>query len=267
MSEPKLSELNLQDPTQPPPPEAVLPTMYDLPSEDLEEPGLPDEFHDFQPQLLRETCQPTGYPADQVFIGTDLNLYYDSRHTQWHKRPDWFLVLGVPRAQTQQDLRWSYVIWMEGVAPFLVVELLSPGTEAEDLGQTLREVNQPPTKWQTYEQVLRVPYYVIFDRYQNQLRVFQLVGSRYQELAVPEQRFWLEDIELGIGVWQGRYQDAEGLWLRWYDNNHWIPTAAEQADEQAQRADEQAQRADEQAQRAERLAQRLRELGIDPDQV
>jgi len=45
-------------------------------------------------------------------------------------------VVGVPRAQTQQDLRLSYVIWIEGVVPFLVVELLSPGTESEDLGQT-----------------------------------------------------------------------------------------------------------------------------------
>jgi hypothetical protein len=41
----------------PRPPWETLPTMYDLPSENPEEPGLPDEFHDFQPQLLRETCQ------------------------------------------------------------------------------------------------------------------------------------------------------------------------------------------------------------------
>ncbi len=26
-------------------PRETLPTMYDLPSEDLEEPGLPDQFH------------------------------------------------------------------------------------------------------------------------------------------------------------------------------------------------------------------------------
>ena len=41
----------------PQPASESLPTMYDLPSEYPEEPGLPDEFHDFQPQLLRETCQ------------------------------------------------------------------------------------------------------------------------------------------------------------------------------------------------------------------
>jgi hypothetical protein len=29
----------------------TLPTMYDLPSEDQEEMGLPDKFHDLQPHL------------------------------------------------------------------------------------------------------------------------------------------------------------------------------------------------------------------------
>ena len=135
-----------------------LPTMYDLPSEYPEEPGLPDEFHDFQPQLLRETCQLKTYSVDDIFIGTDLNVYYGSRHPQWHKRPDWFLVLGVPKAKQQEDLRWSYAIWQEGVSPFLVVELLSPGTEDEDLGRSLREIQQPPGKWEVYERILRVPY-------------------------------------------------------------------------------------------------------------
>jgi Uma2 family endonuclease len=63
--------------------------MYDLPSDDPEEPGLPDEFHDFQPELLRQTCRPPNYPSDRVFIASDLNLYYDSNHLNWYKRPDW----------------------------------------------------------------------------------------------------------------------------------------------------------------------------------
>jgi hypothetical protein len=47
--------------------------MYDLPSEDPEGLGLPDEFHNFQPQLLRETFRPPNYPSDQVFSASDLN--------------------------------------------------------------------------------------------------------------------------------------------------------------------------------------------------
>jgi Uma2 family endonuclease len=248
-------------------PNQSLPTMYDLPSEDPEEPGLPDEFHDFQPQLLRETCQSSQYPAEQMFMGTDLNLYYDGKHPQWHKRPDWFLVLGVEPANQQADLRWSYVIWQEGVAPFLVVELLSPGTEAEDLGQTLREVNQPPTKWQVYEQILRVPYYVLFDRYQNQFRVFEIVGTRYQELQLTEQRLWFEELRLGLGVWSGRYQGAEGLWLRWWnESGDWVLTTAEQLEQERQRATQAEALVEQERQRAERLAAQLRALGIEPNQ-
>jgi len=271
----------------PQPASETLPTMYDLPSEDPEEPGLPDEFHDFQPQLLRETCQSPSYPSQEMFVGTDLNLYYDVRHTLWYKRPDWFLVLGVPRALLQTDLRWSYVIWQEGISPFLVIELLSPGTEAEDLGQTLREVNQPPTKWQVYEQLLRVPYYGLFDRYTNTFRLFRLFGTRYQAIDLSEQRFWFDELSLGLGVWQGQYQGTEGIWLRWYrDDGNWVPTIEERAEQEQQRAkqeqqraeqehqraeqehqraEQERQRAEQEHQRAERLAAQLRALGIEPE--
>ena len=219
----------------PPSAQQPLPTMYDLPSEYPEEPGLPDEFHNFQPQLLRETCQLTTHSMDEVFFGTDLNVYYDSRHPQWHKRPDWFMVLGVPAAKQQADLRWSYVIWQEGVSPFLVVELLSPGTEDEDLGRSLRAINQPPGKWEVYERYLRVPYYVVFDRYENNFRLFQLVATKYQEVSlIGEHRYWFDEIKLGLGVWQGSYQGTTGLWLRWFGADcEWLPTFADKA-EQAQ---------------------------------
>jgi Uma2 family endonuclease len=133
-----------------------------------------DVFHLLQPQLLRETFKPSAYPPDQVFTASGLNLYYDPLHPLWYKRPDWFAVVGVSRLYEQRDLRLSYVIWQEGVDPFIVVELLSPGTEKEDLGQTLREVNQRPTKWEVYEQILRVPYYVVFDRLRSCTKLWKM---------------------------------------------------------------------------------------------
>lgn len=220
--------------------------MYDLPSEDPEEPGLPDEFHDLQAQLLRQTFRPPGYPPEQVFVASDLNLYYDSRHTNWYKRPDWFAVVGVSRLYEQRDLRLSYVIWQEGVNPFVVVELLSPGTEQEDLGQTVREVNQPPTKWEVYERILRIPYYAVFSRYSNELRVFRNVASRYEELALAKSPLWMPELEIGLGLWQGPYEDIEGLWMRWYDAaDNWLPTPAEQAEQERQRAEQESQRVTE----------------------
>ncbi|MBW4550888.1 MAG: Uma2 family endonuclease [Aphanocapsa sp. GSE-SYN-MK-11-07L] len=223
--------------TDPPlPAKETLPTMYDLASEDPQEPGVPDQFHLLQPRLLDEAFVPPSYPADQVFVASDLNLYYDVRHPLWYKRPDWFAVVGVSRLHEQRDLRLSYVVWQEGVNPFAVIELLSPSTEKEDLGQTLREVEQPPTKWQVYEQILRVPYYVVYDRYTSTLRAFKLDGSRYVPIKLTEPRIWMPDLDLGLGVWSGSYQGVEMAWLRWYDAmGNWILTPLEQEKLRSQR--------------------------------
>ncbi|MEA5596114.1 Uma2 family endonuclease [Rivularia sp. UHCC 0363] len=239
--------------TDPPiPAKESLPTMYDLPSEDLQEPGLPDEFHIYQPQLLEETFRPPTYSTDEIFVATDLNLYYDSRNTLWYKRPDWFAVVGTSRFYEQRDLRLSYVVWQEGINPFVVVELLSPGTEKEDLGQIrIVKAEQPPTKWQVYERILRVPYYIVFDRYTDTLRAFILQADSYTELNLEEPRIWMPSLEMGLGLWQGNYKGIERLWLRWYDDKgDWIPTPLEQ-----------------ERQRAERLAAKLRELNINPDEL
>ncbi len=147
----------------------------------------------------------------------------------------------------------------EGVDPFLVVELLSPGTEQEDLGKTLREVNRPPTKWEVYEHILRAPY-VVYDRYENRLRTFQLIGTRYEAISLLENRLWLEELELGLGLWQGSYQQTTGLWLRWYNAAGWVLTRGEKTEQERQRAEQEYQR-------AERLAEYLRSQGIDPDNL
>jgi Uma2 family endonuclease len=241
--------------------------MYDLPSELVGESGLPDEFHCIQADLLSETCQPPNYSSEEILVASDLNLYYDPRHPLWYKRPDWYLVLGVASASQQQDLRLSYVVWQEGVDPFLIVELLSPGTEQDDLGQKLREVNQPPTKWEVYEGILRVPYYVIYDRYENNLRAFRLTGTSYEAISLTENRFWLDKLELGLGLWQGTYQQTTGLWLRWYNAAGWVPTLAERAEQERQRAEQERQRAEQEHERAERLAEYLRSQGIDPNNL
>jgi Uma2 family endonuclease len=251
----------MYDPNPPRPAWETLPTMYDLPSELVGESGLPDEFHRIQANLLSETCQPSGLSVDnEVFTARNLNLYYDVRHPQWYKQPDWYLVVGVPRFTTQQELRLSYVIWQEGVRPFLVVELLSPGTEAEDLGQKLREINQPPPKWEVYERILGIPYYVVYDRYENNLRAFRLSGIRYEPIDIVSGRLWFEELQLGLGLWQGEYQATEGLWLRWYDADGWILTLVEKAASSERQAATERQRAD-------RLAEYLRSQGIDPDNL
>jgi len=213
-----------------------------------------------------------------------MNLYYDVRHPMWHKRPDWFGVVGVPRLYDEIDLRMSYVVWQEGVNPFVIVELLSPGTEKEDLGDNVNEEKlthesgngagngrviqnqmdgKPPRKWDVYEQVLRIPYYVVFSRYTNRLRVFELEGGHYLELEFSDSRVWMSDLNLGLGLWEGEFLGIDRLWLRWYDiDGNWILTPEEQERLRAEVAESRAEEAEAQL---ESLIQRLRESGIDPD--
>jgi Uma2 family endonuclease len=232
------------------------PTMYDLPSEDPEEPGLPDKFHDLQPQLLSATLRLSDVARDRIFTGTDINLYYDLNHPLWHKRPDWFVAIGVPRLYGREDLRLSYVTWDEGVNPYVVVELLSPGTEKEDLGQTEAGEGEPPTKWDVYEQILKVPYYILYDRYSNTLRGYRLIKGQYQAMVTENNRSWMPELKAGVGLWQGEYEGRTRPWLRWLDEQgHWIPTPLEQAEARQAQAES----------TATRLAEQLRALGIDPD--
>ena len=240
-----------------------LPTMYDLPSEFPEEPGLPDVFHDLQPQLLSQTLRLVDYGSDNYCDASDLNLYYDPDHPLWHKRPDWMLSVGVPWLYGGQDLRLSYVTWQEGKGPEVVVEFLSPGTEREDLGRFFRPGDalstvqplptSPPGKLEVYERYLQVPHYIVYSRYSQTLRYFKLVAGRYQEqpLAPQPPLIWLPDLQLGLGIWSGTFQRTPGQWLRWCDQDgDWVLTETEQ-----------------ERQRANRLAAKLRELGIDSDRL
>lgn len=257
--------LELLQPVPPLPPSESLPTMYDLPSEFPEEPGLPDEFHDLQPQLLSRTLRLTQYEADNYFTGTDINLYYDARHPLWHKRPDWFLAVDVPRLYGGKDLRNSYVVWQEGVSPLVVVEFLSPGTETEDLGPFYGDgessnasngQSTPPKKWHVYEQILRVPYYIVFSRYTGAVRFFRLVGATYEEQVVQESQpqLWIPELELGLGIWTGTFEGVDHSWLRWCDGSgNWLLTDTEL----------EAQRADEAEARLRQVIKNLRQSGMD----
>ena len=267
----------------------TLPTMYDLPSEDIGDEGMPDEYHPHQAVLLSETFRPTTAPPDQVFTAMDLYIYYDPQHPLWQKRPDWFACIGVPSLYEGRDLRMSYVVWQEGVVPLIIVELLSEKTQKEDLGQTSREEGEAPTKWEVYERILRVPYYAIFSRVADRLRIFKLNGGSYTEVIGHGDRLWIPEAGLGLGVWRGVYKGPEPLWLRWYDaEGNLIPTNAERAEQERARAEQEQQRAEQERQRAEqerqraeqsqlelarerkraeRLAEMLRQMGKDPDQI
>ena len=223
-------------PTNPPSsPKEVLTTIYDLPRGNSQRLELADKYHLLQPQLLGDTFRPPNYLVQQILVARDVKLYYDPQQTSNYKCPNWFAVVGVDRFYEQRDLRKSYQVWQEGINPFVVVELLSPDTEIEDLEPRFTSGNQPMRKWEVYEQILQVPYYILFDSKTNHLRAFQLVDSRYKELKLSDPRIWMNEVQLGLGLWQGIYQGINRRWLRWYDGSlKWILTPEERERKRAE---------------------------------
>jgi len=140
------------------------------------------------------------------------------------------------------------------------------------LGKTKRKPRKPPTKWQVYEQILKIPNYVVFDEDSRLIRYYRLIEGTYQEMALTQGLVWIEEVQLQLGLWYGDWDKAlrSRWWLRWYDQSgNLIPTPEEL---EQQRAEMERQRATQaeyeeglQRQRAERLSIKLRELGLDPE--
>ena len=194
------------------------------------------------------------------------------------KAPDWCLIpaIRVPLSQIER----SYTPRLDGDELAIVMEFLSetPGTEYSS------KPSYPPGKWFFYERILRVPSYVIFEPDAAALEVYHLdrAGLYEPQSPNPEQRYWIPEVQLFLGVWQGTKLDRTGNWLRWWTESGdlllWGAELADEerrradgeqqrADEERRRADEERRRADEEQQRSQRLAEKLRELGVDPENL
>lgn len=221
-------------------------------------------FSEKQMRLLADSLY-NGWigPSDgRPFLATtDVALYY-ALHTP-ALVPDLLLSLGVaPPADPKPKENRSYFVWEYGKAPDLVVEIVS-NRKGGELGNKLLDYARAG-----------VSYYVVFDPFQELgdalLRVFTRRGGSFREVSER----WLGEVELGLTLWEGPYEDwPPTLWLRWVDKNgNLTPTGAEAiaiASQRAEEADLRAEEAagqarDERRQREELLA-KLRERGIDPD--
>lgn len=234
----------------------TLPPDFVLPNEPVDNIAQP-----FLAFALREALEIAGLIVATMLFGTDFGLCTQVNGQTVIKAPDWVYV---PRVNTIMDDRRSYTPYTEGDPPALVMEFLSDtdGTE-----YSTRPI-YPYGKWYFYEQILQVPNYVIFDPYQGLIEFYQLVEGRYQLLEAPENRYWVESLQLFVGVWHGTKAERTGYWLRWWDRSgHLLLWGKEKLDrEQAEKAQLQ-QQALTSAQKVDQLAARLRELGIDPEQI
>jgi Uma2 family endonuclease len=102
----------------------------------------------------------------RVYVGGNMLVFYERGNPRKHVSPDVFVVPGVP--SHRHHLRDNFLIWEEGKAPQVVIELTSRTTRREDI----------VTKFALYRDVLHVKEYFMFD-------------PRAEYLRPPLQGYWL----------------------------------------------------------------------------
>ena len=82
---------------------------------------------------------------------------------------------------------------------------------------------------------------------------------------VDNNLYWLDDIHFFIGVWEGKRENREGYWLRWWDEAGNLLLWGTELVIREREAKELEREAKETAlQRLEELEQKLRDAGIEP---
>lgn len=227
---------------------------------------LPDEFvlddepvdNINQPSLaaaLTESLEIAGKLPANCLITTNYGICATVNRKIVVKAPDWAYI---PSIQVQrQEVKRSYTPQLQGNIPVIVMEFLSD-TEG---GEYSIKPTYPPGKWFFYEQILGVPNYIIFEPDAGELEVYHLDEQRRYQLQTPDahNRYWITQIGLFLGVWQGIRENRIGYWLRWWDEQGELLLWGSESVNQERQEKEIAQ------QRAERLAAQLRAVGIEPE--
>ncbi len=179
-----------------------------------------------------------------------------------YKGPDFYAVLNVSNRE-----RKSWVVWQEGKAPDIIIELLSESTAKEDKIK----------KKEIYQDKMRVPEYFWYDPWNpDDFSGFSISGGVYQPLSFDERnRYISERLQLALVRWFGVYRGVETIWLRWETiDGELLPTDRESLNQTQTELDEaqtelnQAQiQLDETQIKAQKLAQKLMEMGINPDEI
>ncbi|NJO14762.1 MAG: Uma2 family endonuclease [Thioploca sp.] len=209
-------------------------------------------------------------PVDNIFSEKQQRLLVESLYTSWRgadpKRQ--FLALAnvglfcginqpplVPDALLSLEVKlfediWtkahrSYLLWEYGKPPEVVIEIVSN-----------RKGHELDSKLHDYARI-GVAYYIVYDPEkqlsEKLLYLYERRHISYVEISGP----WLPEVELGLTLWHGQYEDREDTWLRWCDpQGNLILTGAERAEQERQHAEQEYQRAEQEHQRADQESQR-----------
>jgi hypothetical protein len=227
---------------------------------------LPDDFilpdepveSNLQPLLaaaLRESLALAGLIMESMLIASNFGLCATVGEKTVVKAPDWVYVPSV-NPIPEGEIRRSYTPNLEGEIPTIVLEFIS---ETEG-GEYSVNPYYPYGKWYFYENILKVPIYGIFQPKTGQLDLYRLMSKKYErQFPDDDGRYWIEEINLFLGVWQGKRDEMTAYWLRWWDKSGNLLLWGGELVAQTQLALE------EERLSRQKLADKLRELGIDPN--
>jgi hypothetical protein len=185
---------------------------------------LPDDFilpddpveSNLQPLLasaLRESLELAQLILESMLIASNFGICANVGDKTVVKAPDWVYIPSVKPLQ-EGVIRRSYTPYIQGELPTIVMEFIS---ETEG-GEYSINPHYPYGKWYFYEKILQIPIYIIFHPQTGELDVYFLTSGEYK-LQKPDNfnRYWLEEINLFLGVWQGKKAEFFTHWLRWWD--------------------------------------------------
>jgi len=236
-----------------------------LPTNLITDDGEPMESnnHRISMNLLIQSLKYHWRDRQDFFVGGNMFVYYSANQVknQDFKGPDFFVVLDVDGTRNRD----AWIAWEEDShLPDVVIELMSPSTAEVDV----------TTKKDIYERKLKTQDYFVHDpNNANYFRGWTLINRRYQSLSPNDQgRLYCQSLDLWLGIWQGKVENTQGTWLRFFDSDGnlvLLPDEGEnqRAELERQQKEEAIQQLEIERQQKERLAAKLRELGVNPDEI
>jgi Uma2 family endonuclease len=150
------------------------------------------------------------FAGQQVYVSGNILLYYRPGNKRRHVSPDVLVVRGLEPGD-----RESYLLWNEGRAPNVVIEVTSQSTRDEDMEDKL----------EIYRDEIKVPEYFLFDPRSEYLdpalQGYRLSRGRYELIERRDGR--LPSVELGLQL------ETDGRRLRFFDpaGQRWLQTPQE----------------------------------------
>jgi Uma2 family endonuclease len=231
-----------------------LPENFILPEDPVD-----DNLHPLLAAALCKSLELAGLFLESGLIATNFGVCATVADKTVVKAPDWVYIPEV-KPLSEGVVRRSYTPKLEGDLPLIALEFIS---ETEGTEYSINP-HYPYGKWYFYERILQVPLYGIFHPKTGVLDLFRLVDGRYESQSTDENnRFWIAEMNLFLGVWDGKRSQVSTNWLRWWDQSgNLLLWGNERIEQERQRAEVAEAQLQQEREISQRLTDRLTALGI-----